>query len=435
MCRIGRRTRIVMALTGVAVCGVVSLRLKTGARVRAAREVMQAVAAGQFEKAGLTLSSWLRADPSSSEAHLLKGRVAVASGELNLAADELKQALELGHPRDELAVLQALIAAKLGRHAEAEPALRRAFEQQRTPDRQVDEALAKIYLETYDLTRSAAVLDVWVRDFPGDAKPYLWWAEIHGRAADEQSLVENDYREALRRDPALARAHLGLADELRKTHRTAEAATEYDASLALEPQSAMAHLGAGRNLLELGDVEAATQHFHQVIEFDPKNAEPYKELAGSAVRRGELAASLALFDRAVALDPYDVAVRHGRGLALARLGRTDEARAERAAAVRLRADLDRLNATRAQLIRSPHDLKNQIVVARWMFEHAHDEEGARWAQKILAERPDDPEASSLLAGYHQRRGETGLANFYRMRSSAGPEPAGPAPAPTARPAP
>ena len=43
---------------------------------------------------------------------------------------------------------------------------------------------------------------------------------------------------------------------------------------------------------------------------------------------------------------------------------------------------------------------------------------ARWAQKVLAEQPDDPEASRLLAGYHEHRGETGLANFYRVQGPA-----------------
>ena len=133
-------------------------------------------------------------------------------------------------------------------------------------------------------------------------------------------------------------------------------------------------------------------------------------------------AALALLDRAIALDPYDVAVRNSRGLTLARLGRVDEARAEQAEAARLRTDLDRLAATRARLVHSPHDLNSQLQVARWMFEHSHDQEGARWALKILAERPDDPEASRLLADYHRRRGEIGLANFYRMHASDGPGP-------------
>ena len=115
--------------------------------------------------------------------------------------------------------------------------------------------------------------------------------------------------------------------------------------------------------------------------------------------------------------------RHSRGLTLSRLGRIDQGRAEQAAATRLRDDLNRLNAARARLVDSPRDWKSQLEVARWLFAHAHDDEGARWAQKVLTERPDDPEASRLLAAYHQGRGETGLANFYRVHAWATPEPA------------
>ena len=120
--------------------------------------------------------------------------------------------------------------------------------------------------------------------------------------------------------------------------------------------------------------------------------------------------------------PLRCGLRNSRGLALARLGRLDEARAEQAAAARLRSELDRLNASRERLIGSPHDWESQLQVARWMFDHGHDQEAARWAQKILAEHPNDPEASRLLAAYHQRRGETGLANFYRVHASTGPDP-------------
>jgi tetratricopeptide (TPR) repeat protein len=423
MSRIRPRTRIVIALTVLALVGAAVSWYVISIEPRAAREARRAVAAGRFPEARMALTNWLNAKPGSSEAHLLKGRVAVALSNLNEGADELKRAQALGHPRNELELLQALIATKLGKHAEAEAVLRRAFEERTSPDWQVDEALAKVYLETYDLTRSAAVLNAWVRDFPDDAKPYLWWAEVHGRAVDEQGTVENDYRQALRRDPRSARAHLGLADELRKAHRTAEAAVEYDACIALDPNDAAAHLGAGRNLMELGDLTNAARHLNRVMVLDPKTAEPHKELAEAASRRGDWSAALALLDRAIALDPYDVAVRNSRGLALARLGRTDEARAEQAAAARLRTDLDRLQATRARLIDSPHDWKSQLQIARWMFDHAHDLEGARWALKILAERPDDPEASRLLAGYHERRGEIGLANFYRVHASNKPEPA------------
>ena len=226
-------------------------------------------------------------------------------------------------------------------------------------------------------------------------------AEVHGRTGGDAGAVENDYREALRRDASLPRARLGLAEELRKAHRNAEAAIEYQTYLTASPDDAAAQLGAGRNLMEHGDEKAATVHLNRALALDPRNAEPLNELSAAASRRGDWTAALALLDRAVAVDPYDVPVRHARGLALSRLGRAEEARTEQARATRLRKELEHLDAARARLIATPHDRQSQLEVARWMFDHAHDQEGARWAEKILAERPGDADASRLLAAYHE----------------------------------
>ncbi len=410
----GPRTCIGMTFAALAVAVAIVAGQRLAARTRAASEARQALAAGRYDEASGLLAHWLRAQPAASEAHVLKGRVALATGRIDEAADELQRAQALGHPPDELALLRAMIASKIGRHAEAEPALKRAFNQDRTPDRQLDEALAKTYLETFALDDAANVLDRWARDFPDDPEPHLWRAEVDRRTGGDAGAVERDYREALERDPSLGRARLGLAEELRKAHRTAEAAAEYDAYLAREPGDAPAHLGAGQNLMEQGDEVTAARHLHRAIELDDKNAEAHKELADAAARHGNWASALALLDRAIALAPCDVALRNRRSIALKRLGRDDEARLEQAATSRLRVDLDRLSEARRRLVASPHDRESQLEIARWMFDHAQDQEGARWARRILDERPDDPEASRLLARYHERRGEIALANFYRL---------------------
>jgi predicted Zn-dependent protease len=153
---------------------------------------------------------------------------------------------------------------------------------------------------------------------------------------------------------------------------------------------------------------------------EPREAMEAREAVADG-RYDEAGKALTRWLRAVP-DACDMTVRHSRGLALMRLGRADEARAEQAAASVLRKDLDRLNEARSRLIASPTDRQSQLEIARWMFDHAHEQEGLRWAQKILVDRPDDPEAGRLLADYHQRRGDTGLANFYRLHSSTGPEP-------------
>lgn len=384
----------------------------------AARKARKAVAEGRYDAASAALAEWLAAAPDDPEAHLIEGRILIARGAVVEAVEALKKAVALGGPDEGAVLLRALIAAKTGRGAEAAPPLHRAFAEARAPDRQVDEALAKIYLETFDLGRATAVLERWADDFPDDPKPYLWRAEAHARDGGDPGFVLRDYQEALDRDPKLGRARLGLADALRQAHRATEAAAAYDAYLAAEPDDALAHFGAGRNLLDLGDEVTAIAHLTRASELDPTNAEPLKALADVAQRRGDWSGALNLLDRATALSPADIPSRYSRSVVLGRLGRTKEARAEQAATARLREDLKSLNAARSRLVADPRDRDSQLAVARWMFDHAHADEGARWAERILVERPGDPDASRLLADYHQRRGETGLANFHRLHAAA-----------------
>jgi hypothetical protein len=110
-------------------------------------------------------------------------------------------------------------------------------------------------------------------------------------------------------------------------------------------------------------------------------------------------------------------MRYKRGIVLGKLDRHEEARKELAEADRLRADVQRLNKARSRLVGAPHDYECQITIARWWFEHGRADEGARWAHRVLADRPADPEASRLLADYHEGRGETGLANFHRLHAT------------------
>jgi tetratricopeptide (TPR) repeat protein len=387
---------------------------------REAEQVRRAVAEGRFAAAEAPLKRWLDAPYRSGEANYYACRIALARGDTGAAQVQHSLAQANGCPRERLVLLNALITAKAGLGAEAEPELRRAFERSAGPDPQLDEALAKVYLETYDLNRAAVVLDRWARDAPGDPKPYLWRAEVDTRNTADPAPAMNDYREALRRDPSLAAARLGLAEALRKAHRNDEAASEYEAYLAQKPGDAAAHLGAGQNLMEKGDPDAATRHLERALALDPRSAPALKELAEHALRRGEFARALGYLDRAVALDPDDAAARRRRALALTRLGRAAEAETEQAAAKRVQADLDRLNEVRRQLFRSPRDRTLQLEVARWMFDHGHETDGVRWAERVLREEPGDPEASRLLAAHYTRRKNAGLANFYRLNAAPAP---------------
>jgi tetratricopeptide (TPR) repeat protein len=416
----GRLTWVGLVLSLAAVVLIGGLGFGRFRAMRDERAARRALAEGHYEQARAPMARWLSADPGSAAAHLLNARVALALNRPGEFEASLLKARQLGSDPSELEVVRAIVASHQRRHDVAIPILRRAFEEGGPPDPGLYEALARSYLETYDLGRAAVVLDRWAREVPGDATPHVWRAEIDSRHPERTEAVFRDYREALKRDPKRVRARLGLAEALRAAHRNDEAAAEYAAALALVPDDATAHFGAGRIALERGDEDAAIRHFDRAIALDPKSASALKERAEIALRRGGAAAALALLDRADALDPHDLGIHHSKSLALARLGREADAKAEREIAARLRAEQARINQLQAQLLRTPHDLGLQCEVARWMFDHGHDADGARWAEKVLRDHPGHPEACRLLADYQQRQGNPGLANYYRLQ--ARPEP-------------
>jgi tetratricopeptide (TPR) repeat protein len=374
------------------------------------------LAAGHYSEADEFIKRWLSAQPRSAEAHFLNARVALGQGKVADVTTALARAEQLGHSFEQLDLLRALIAAKAGRRAEAEPLLRRALFESREPDAQLDEALAEIYLESFDLKRASEVVDRWARDAPDDPKPYLWRADIDGRKGSDQAVILKDYQEALRRSPGLAKARLGLADELRKAHRIDEALAEYEAYIALKPDDPAGHLGAGQSLVAKGDDAGAAKRLERALALDPNNSSVLRVFADLDLRRGAFTTALTHIDRAIALDPLDLASRGRRVVALTRLGRLNQAREEQARSEKLRVDLNHLQKVRERLIGSPHDHPSQNEVARWMFDHGKDKEGARWAELVLREQPGNPEASRLLAEYHERQGNSGLANFYRLHA-------------------
>jgi hypothetical protein len=55
--------------------------------------------------------------------------------------------------------------------------------------------------------------------------------------------------------------------------------------------------------------------------------------------------------------------------------------------------------------------------------NGHEEEGLRWAELVVRERPDHAPTNRLLADYFDRRGQSGLANYYRLHASPSRRPA------------
>ena len=408
------------ALAAVGLAGVLAVGLlvaRDRRRVESLAETArQAVLVRDWKAAEERIDAWIAARPQSGEAHFLLGRVLLATDRPREALVALERSLERGYPRRGPVSLRAAMQAHAGEVAEAEPVLVQSLAESDEPQPEVAEALAKVYLGTFRLREARAVIDRWMRDDPTSAKPYVARNEVDQRSdAPAATLVRND-REALRRDPGLDKSRLTLAEHLRAAHRADEAAEAFDAYIARKPEDPAGLVGAGQNAMERGRLAEAVKYFDAALAVDPRDPPALKERANIDFRAGRFEQARDRFAAVVALDPYDPDVRYSFGQTLKALKLPELAKAQEEAFQRLKAEHARMAQVRSALVRDPKDPALRLEAARWLIAHGHDE-GVDWAQQLLADRPADVGALSVLAEYYERKQDFGKANYYRLALS------------------
>ena len=371
-----------------------------------------------FAEAREPLQRWLRARPNSPEAQYYRAWMALIDDQGPEALDAIDRAGKLGIDPEKLRPLTAIYQARAGKIEESEPILVEEFDRKHEPMIEIAKQLARIYLSSYRFTQAATPLERWRTLDPQDPRPYLWSNEIASRSSGEASSVMiRNYTAALERDPNLDKARIGLAEQLSIARRFDEAEQEYLTYLKRNPDSAKALVGLGRNAFQNGDLEGATKYFEAALKVDPRQPEALKELAQTDLRFGRFEQASKRFETLTQIEPYDHEIRYSFAQALKLAGNTQRAQTENEVAARLRKDHDQLLPLRLNLLKNPNDVESQFMVAKWMLEHGHDEEGLKWTKVLLRTNPNHTPTHQILAEYYQKHGEPGLANYHRLMTS------------------
>ena len=368
----------------------------------------------RFDEARTAVSQWLKADPNSPEAYYLLARVELAAGHAQETVNALAKSLDLGYPPEKLAPYRAVIQVKNGQYDEAEPVLRKALADSDEPMPEVAQALANIYLATFRMRDAAKPIARWMRDAPDDPMPYLSQNEIETRSDADHAVIIQNYQEALRRDPKLAKARLGLAERFRLANRLDEAADEFATYIQTKPDDPEGPLGAGRVALAQGKRDDSARHFDRVLELNPREPTALKERGAIELIRGNLEKARGFLERAVKADPFDPDAHFTLSQVLQRMGDPEGAKREVALSLQLRKEHARLADLRSALVRKPKDLALRVEVAQWLLEHGHDEEGLTWTEQILHDVPGHEPTVRMLIDHFTRVKNAGKANYYRL---------------------
>jgi tetratricopeptide (TPR) repeat protein len=387
--------------------------------VRLARTVRQAFAGRHIEEARGPLHRWLALRPGSGEAHYFEAWAALAADQPVEAIKAIDQARSLGFDRALIDCLSAIGQSRSQRFNESEPVLVRAFREQLEPRDMVAKELARIYVSSYRFDQAPGPIERWRTLAPDDALPYIWMNEILSRSEADATILIQNFRAALERDPNLDKAKLGLAQQLSKARRFDEAEQEYLAYLKRKPDDATALLDLGRDAVQQSDIERARQYFESALKVNSRQAEALKELGKIDLQLARFQQACESLERLTQIDPFDHEVRYNYAQALKLAGHLERAKTELAQAARLRAEQDEIIHLRSAALQDPNNLGARFQVTRWMFDHGHEQEGLKWTNEILRADPRHVPTHKLLADYYGKQGNAGLANYHRVMASAG----------------
>jgi tetratricopeptide (TPR) repeat protein len=134
------------------------------------------------------------------------------------------------------------------------------------------------------------------------------------------------FRLAIKLNPNLAAAYLGLGTAYANMGRVADALEPMKSAARLDPNNSLAHLNLGRLLASLRRPDEAMTELNEAKRLSPNNPNIHNEI-GNVLHNsfGRIADALAEYIEARRLNPELPYIHHNIGLMLMRLGRFSEA--------------------------------------------------------------------------------------------------------------
>ncbi|MDX2271506.1 MAG: tetratricopeptide repeat protein [Cyanobacteriota bacterium] len=150
---------------------------------------------------------------------------------------------------------------------------------------------------------------------------YLGLALMSSKNKSDWQDAATEFRIAIRLDPNLLEAHIGMGITLSRLGNQRGAINAYTTALNLKPHHTPTHYNLGIALFKQGELKEAIASFEKTLQLEPSFAEGYITLGLAKLQAGDPQAAIPLFETALNLEDADLAEAHcGIGHALALQG-------------------------------------------------------------------------------------------------------------------
>jgi tetratricopeptide (TPR) repeat protein len=298
----------------------------------------------------------LRPVGNSPKASLLQGRIRLARGDLDGAAQRFEEATQGEREAPQAKLFLAEIHLKQGRTQQAIDLLERlATGPPALPQARV--MLGEAYLRTNQLAEAQAALEQAQVDLPGNCKVSVALGKLYARQGDQVRAIQA-VQDALAIEPANMDALVALGELQLKAGNTSQAAEAFDRALKVRPEHTEALVGRARAATSMREFEAAERYLDQASKQAPPGV---VELARGELRLRQYqpAEAVALLQKAVEAQPHDSLVRALLGDACVMRGEPStlkRARTEYQEALKQRPDLPEALVGLAEISMSKRDI-------------------------------------------------------------------------------
>lgn len=249
--------------------------------------------------------------PARAEWYLEMAEALETDGQLERSASFYREAVSRDPSSGYMQQRLGTALRKLGRGAEAIPALRRSV--QLEPERAMNwHELGMVYRSLNRNDDAIAALTKAVSLDPLLAEGFNNLGVLR--------LSEADLREAIRIKPDYADAHSNLAGLLGQSGRGEEARTEYEAALRWKPGDARTRFAYALLLGQTGRYDEARRELERVVETDPAFGEARETLGDVWMGVGDTQRAMVQYREAARLQPGSARAHFGLGAALAKMG-------------------------------------------------------------------------------------------------------------------
>ena len=373
-----------------------------------------------YDEAQRQLDRALRVRPNDARAHFLAGRTARRAGKIAPARQEFKRAKQLGYAEDRILLEHALLSFQEG-DREPEQYLRRKVEIDDPDTLLILEVLIQEYLQAFQLWDAKRCCDQYLRKRPDDVQALLGRAYVWERLFYYANAVL-DCRRAVEVDPGNDYARLRLAENLVVTGPASEAVEQFERLRHVRPDSDKVLLGLARARMQLAELKEARQVLDALLELQPEHAQALSELGKLMFAEGDAAGAAPFLRRALTEEPHDRQTLYNLVQCLDRLGRTDEAAAQREKLEQLDADMKGIALVTKEIQKRPNDPALRTEGGELYIRLGEETEGLRWFGMALKIDSRYRPAHQALAAYYQSHGQPTLADEHRRLAQIGAAP-------------